>query len=1019
MSNENLPYYDDDALLYRLNEGVRKSNKRVVFIVGSPLTAPYKSSYGVADVEGVLTLIRSQFEDNPKQLSRLDTQISKSRNRYQEAVDFLSSRAGQDAVNGVVKTAVAGAWQNHGERDLSGVAGLPDDSLRSLEQETSGWVLAPGNEALGNLIARFPERFGKHLLTSNFDPLMEISIRKAGGSAWRTSLSSDGSIFQSEADGCQVIHIHGNWFGTDTLHTNRQLLQLRPSLKNDILRIIEDNIVVVVAYGGWSDIFTDALASAFKNENFYPEVLWTFFGDTPDLSGDLQEILQPGIDRNRVTLYCGIDCNTFFPSLLELWDVNSKASPKGSENDLEDADQSSEKHQSRKKLFRLPPLECDRPPAIDVWVGRERELRALEATNANVIMICGIGGEGKSVLASHYITNLDELEGDFRAWDWRDCKEQSDRIRTQIVEVISRFSQGCITSEDLQDSDDEELVEVLVENLYDSHSIVVFDNVDSYVDLENGTFVGLLDLLVKRMCGSQSSSRLILTCRPTVQYPTSSAITFPISGITKEEAVELFQRRAEGEGVTVNEAEVHEAHALTNGNAFWLNLIAIQAFKVPGNTLRNVIDGLRRGREGAPDVLSSIWDKLALREKTLLRLMAEAVRPETSETIARIAATKLNHKNFSRALRSLCLLNLVVVKAEENAPDLYDLHPLVRQFVRKNYAPAERSSFIRVVINQYKVIIGTMESLLGIHLPFAMLERWSQKAELEISAGMFSEAFETLHDVEDALIGGGHAQEFVRVCRTLFESIDWETASSLYVEFDNLVGVYIDALNELGDFSSADATIERYTSTIPQKTARYIKLCDIRTYTLWQRGEFQEAIEWGQRGVDLKKESKVDTHFDCEHNLALARRDAGEAEVALEAFLRGSSLEQVLKDDSQGNNAGAMFGNIGRCLQLLGRIDEALPFYRKSLRALEQDTSSNSRSNRAYGRRWVGQVLREKGEVERAEAFFMDAIRLLSSSAPVRVREIYEEIKELRPSDSLVMSDEKASRIVRNWFERG
>jgi tetratricopeptide (TPR) repeat protein len=396
--------------------------------------------------------------------------------------------------------------------------------------------------------------------------------------------------------------------------------------------------------------------------------------------------------------------------------------------------------------------------------------------------------------------------------------------------------------------------------------------------------------------------------------------------------------------------------------------------------------------------------------------MAEAVRPETEATVQQFSSAHLNYKNFERAFRSLISLNLIVVKPEADAPDLYDLHPLVRQFVRTKFVRSERSTIIQIVINQYKLIIGSIESLLGVNLPFGMLERWSQKAELEVSAGLYDEAFETLSEVRDAFIGGGHLQEYVRASRLLFEAIDWETAPTKYQQFDNLVGMVVAALDQLGEFEDSDSLIDRYRTTIPNKTARYIKLCDILAYSRWMRGEFQSALDWATEGVALKTGSDVDTEFDCKHTLALAQRDAGDPAAAMENFLIDCTLEDLLTGAEGVTSNGSMYGNVGRCLQLLGRQDEALTCLKRSASILEHDTSLHSKSNRAYARRWIGQIFASLGDKQKAEAFFVDAIRVLGSSAPIRVREIIAEIKGLAPDDSLVMAEGQATRIVDAWM---
>lgn len=1009
--NNDLDFYEKDALLYRLHEGLKNSQKDVVFVVGAPITAPIGGSLGVADVAAVVDLVRNRFAKQARQLEKLDECLSTSSNQYQAAFDFLVPRQGQDATNQIIKEAVSKALLSPNEN----ICQLQDSDLKQLDLDTKAWHLTPAVEAIGELIAKFPDRFGNVAITSNFDPLIEVAIKRAGGAAWRTSLQADGSINQSSANGCQVIHIHGYWHGTDTLHTNRQLVRKRPTLQNDLLTRLQNSIVVVMAYGGWQDIFTGALGGVVGNDNLFPEILWACYDKSPEISDYLLGQLQPGIDRNRVTFYRDIDCNEFLPQLVEAWESNEAVSSSIEITSFptDNSDEPPLKTKSRASLFRLAPLECDRPPNVKVWVGRENELRALEASNANVVIVCGIGGEGKSALASHYIANLGEREGGYRFWDWRDCKEQGDRIRTQIIEIIVRFANGTIDADDVADASDAELVDILIDHTKEANSVLVFDNVDSYVDLECGTFIDTINLLVEKFSSENTTSRIILTCRPDVQYSAASVITFSLKGLSENEAIELF--RARSPDASIPEADIRDAHKVTKGHAFWLDLLAVQAAQVPGTTLRKMLDDMRRGREEGPDVLSSIWDKLALREQKLLRFMAEAVRPETEETIQKFVASQVNYKNFKRALRSLIALNLIVVKPEDDAPDLYDLHPLVRQFVRTRFEQSERTDIIAVVIKQYKAIIGTFGVTLGANMPFALLERWSQKAELEISAGLYEDAFESLVEVEGALIGGGHLQEYVRVGRLLFESINWESAATKYQQFDRIVGVMAGALDQLDDRDSTDSLLVRYAATIPQKTARYIKLCDVQANSHWLRGEFDEAIDWATKGVALKKDSNVDTDFDCSHTLALAQRDAGSPDLAIEFFRKDWAVLDIVNGVDGIPDDGPMYGNVGRCLQMTGRNEEALKCYKRSYQLLENDASSQSKSNRAYARQWIGETFLSLDDATMAEAFFVDAIRILGSSAPVRVKKVLGKAASVNASGQFQMSEAKAGRIVRKW----
>lgn len=71
---------------------------------------------------------------------------------------------------------------------------------------------------------------------------------------------------------------------------------------------------MVLAYGGWDDVFTKTLIKVINDGSAYPDVLWTFHsGDQTRIEKDsasLLESLDPGVSRGRVALYRGIDCHS-------------------------------------------------------------------------------------------------------------------------------------------------------------------------------------------------------------------------------------------------------------------------------------------------------------------------------------------------------------------------------------------------------------------------------------------------------------------------------------------------------------------------------------------------------------------------------------------------------------------------------------------------------------------------------------------------------------------------------------
>ncbi|NJL29259.1 MAG: hypothetical protein HC897_15945, partial [Thermoanaerobaculia bacterium] len=136
------------------------------------------------------------------------------------------------------------------------VARGSSDACRQLERVAAAWALPEGVAALGRLIADCPATFGTAVLTTNFDPLVEVAIRKAGGQCHTSFLAEDGRFSVRHGDGCHVIHVHGFWSGDEhTAHTVAQLTRPRPQLRRDLARFLERSDLVVLGYGGLAGRF--------------------------------------------------------------------------------------------------------------------------------------------------------------------------------------------------------------------------------------------------------------------------------------------------------------------------------------------------------------------------------------------------------------------------------------------------------------------------------------------------------------------------------------------------------------------------------------------------------------------------------------------------------------------------------------------------------------------------------------------------------------------------------------------
>jgi tetratricopeptide (TPR) repeat protein len=1016
-------FYDEQALLERLSTSLRKRTREVVFLVGAPLSAPLNiGQAGVPDSEGMIDLIRREFDGETTEREALETQIGSSQGRrYQAAFSFLQGRRGQQTVNEIVCKAVLTAREMGSlptDIDFANQAAM-ESLCRGLELDFAGWHLNTGTENLGKLVTGYPSLFGHRLLTTNFDPLIEVAIRRAGGSYWRTVLHSDGDLSQTEASGCHVIHLHGYWFGVDTLHTARQLSQPRPRLKESLRALLRNKLVVVCAYGGWDDAFTESLMQVVRDITEFPEILWTFHSEQPTLEEGLRNRLEPGLDRGRVNLYAGIDCNRFFPQLYQRWlDLESPVllvtSPRSNPVHVSEAlTREVQRRSAQQKV--IEGNDEDRPPFVEICVGREVEFKVLRESNARIVFLTGIGGQGKSTVAAQFFTTSQHHRA-FSLYVWRDCKEERERFENQLASVIEKLSGGRISGADLARQSSASIVELLTDLVKDQYVLFTFDNVDHLVDLESGSLTGTADMFVKALLKSCSGARAVFTCRPRIEYDHPLVLSTHLEGLSLDASLKLFVQR----GAPSTPDEIKEAHELTEGHAFWLDLLAIQVGKQHGATkLRTLVAQISSGSGLLPDkTLTSVWGTLKDREQVVLRAMAETVKPETELELGDYLSDQLTFNKVVKTLRNLRTLNLVVVKKPTSGPDFLELHPLVRHFIRSNFPQKERASFIDLIIKVYDKWIRTHKVALRERPSLLVLQHWTQSAELDIAAGKFEQAFTILAEVAETFLGSAYPREFSRVCRNLLDAVDWVSNHGKFKEFELLFHMHARILADLGEHVEVEGILDKYALTVEGKDVRYIAYCNIRCYSTWAKGEFAQAVTWGEEGLHLQTSTGVDTETDISYHLALALRDVGRPESALPIFLQGRTLSEVTDpeelDEARG---GHYYGNIGRCLHFMGQIDEALVCYQKSALVLERAPSEHV-VNQGFIRAWIAELLVARKQFLLAYNFYRAAYLKWKETAPTRATALEKVAQEVRNriSSSRKPDDASVERICLDWI---
>ncbi len=1014
--------FEQDALIDRLTTGLDRRRREVVFLVGAPLSAPRSPDEpGVPGVDGMISLIKDEFAEDANQKVSFERMLSASSgNQYQAAFSYLQGRRGQETSNEIVRKAV---WLSRSDTTQQDFIHGSEDSCSRYDLDDK-WHLSPATASLGRLAALHKSLFGRSIITTNFDPLLGVAIRRSSGEYFRSVLHRDGNIGQTIGTGCHVIHLHGYWYGSDTLHTGRQLSQSRPRLKASLSSLLRDKIVVVCGYSGWDDVFTGALIDLVSDDAASPEVLWSFYSPSASVESHLAERLQPGLDRGRVVLYKGIDCHSFIPELARWWE--GKSSDK---SDISISFQTP--FISVSNIMAVVPTiqnktlpqviegdDEDRPPAIDQCLGRNAELSSISETQASLIFITGIGGQGKSTVAAEHFNSVSKsTTSGFDLCIWRDCKEEHERFENQLIAVVGRLTNGSVSRADLAGQNNAEIVQIFLKKLEKRRALLVFDNVDSYVDLERKVVTGTLALMLNAMLERQTSLRILFTCRPDVIYDSSEILSIKLDGLDLEATRALINTR----NPSATDTAILEAFRITKGHAFWLDLLAIQAQRrVPYVSLDDLVAEIELGEGELPKTtLNSIWHNLQNRQRIVLRCLAETVKPETPTEVSRYLRSEQNANRTIKALNSLRSLNLIVVKRRAPAEDLLELHPIIRAFVRQLYPRHERLGFIEEIIKVYTELLQRLSRDKRSADSLTTLQAVIENAELCIAAGQMSRAAELLSGVAGQHARVGHAREFLRVTGLFFDSLDIKNDWNEITPLDNLVQGYADVLGNVGAFAKANSLLDSYADTIVDRDARFIRLCNIRCHLKWQQQDFRASMEWGERGLKLLEHSDADLSSNIDHSLALAYRDGGRPEMALPKFLMTRTLQEVLNETRIESSSGAYYGNIGRSLYKMGQTSDALKCYLKSAMLIENEIRQPSVINQGFIRLWIGEALLAQKEYALAYAFLKVAQFKWENCCPARVGEVEQALSGV-PAESC---DSESSpvlldQICVDWFSK-
>jgi hypothetical protein len=640
-------------------------------------------------------------------------------------------------------------------------------------------------------------------------------------------------------------------------------------------------------------------------------------------------------------------------------------------------------------------LEYDTPPDIKYWVGRKKIIENISNENFRVICITGIGGQGKSALAAYYLKNKFGTKL-YEFADWRDFKEETNRFQTKLISIVRRLTNNKLDKKNIEELDNKQLVDLFFVKLEDRKIIFVFDNIDSYINLECFFPSGEMGYLFTESLNRNHNSKFIFTCRPFIKEAGSGFYQIQLQGLDQDETLELFNLYKISAKKTDIEILSKKAHSVTKGHPLWLNLIAAQScrgIKNANDFLANIENRSSFDEDNfaailSQKILSQIWDTLNQKQKNFLRGIAETVKPETIENLKKILSSELNNNQFNKSFKALKGLNLIELKKSAISQDLIELHPLVKEFILSKYQKTEREKYITLLVKFYDSFIFILKPKLSSELTLYEYSYWTSNVELLTNKGDFTSSLIALEEVSHSILAAGYIEEYLRVSEKLFDAIDWHDAVEReYPYFHKQIREVIRSLIQFGNFSRADDLLHKYEKIIPEKNNLYLGFCSLQCYFYWFQQNFEKAISVGEQGEYLLARANLADDYNLRHNLALSRRDSkdkNKIEQALLYFLKTETLEIVVDISVPISFDGHFYGNIGRCLEFLGDNDKALICYIKSLYALLTEKNKNDTLNIGYACFWISGILITKGQIQNGLYFLKNAIISSDCISPPR-----------------------------------
>ncbi|MGW0733234.1 P-loop NTPase [Streptomyces sp. NPDC002851] len=324
-----MDFGDVSDLRIRLQVVAEEADRRLVTVFGSGISS--------AVMPGVPELTRI-FRDHVPRAGRTKFDeilepVTDPGLKYQNAAALLTKQAGESTVMRAIRTAVLRGCDDVAAEDVARVA--RDEEQCRAYVKSGSWRIPVGYQRFAQFFAGLSGKVRGPIITTNFDPLIEIALRDAGVDAAPIPVPTDSAPTPEqlrEAITQPVLHIHGYWTGPATSNVPSRITAKRPKLDRVLQELLKNSVVLVVGYSGWLDGFMRSMRERVLDEAdlLQAEVLWAAYDSDPArVVGD--GVLAELVGAPGFSLYLGVDGHELFTDELDLEEAETgeTASPFG------------------------------------------------------------------------------------------------------------------------------------------------------------------------------------------------------------------------------------------------------------------------------------------------------------------------------------------------------------------------------------------------------------------------------------------------------------------------------------------------------------------------------------------------------------------------------------------------------------------------------------------------------------------------------------------------------------------